>query len=223
LAAVDNMMDPAGLVAQAPGGRLELEGRGNAVRSSSCSAITASARWTVASGRGRCLSWAAGLDAVARDCGERLGAIIGRPCATKTTGRPDGPGAGATFVTRWGRFSVPGRGGSSSGRWRRTGGTCTPRSTRQGNRGAIPDPAAGAAIHARADEDRRAVHAREGSFAGWFRLIAALVPTPRVLVWDGGARSAGAGPGGQSCLGFRVSPVAGHFLAPGSPGAEVGI
>ena len=75
-------------------------------------------------------------------------------CATKTTGRSGGPGAGATCVTRWGRFSVPGRGGSSSGRWRRTGGgTCTPGSTRP-PAGAAPDPAAGAAIHARADEDR---------------------------------------------------------------------
>ena len=56
-------------------------------------------------------------------------------CMTKTTGRSNGPGAGATFVTRWGRFSVPSRGGSSSGRWRRTGGgTCTPRSTRPGYR-----------------------------------------------------------------------------------------
>ena len=61
-------------------------------------------------------------------------------CARKTTGRSDGPGAGATCVARWGRFSAPGRGGSSSGRWRRTGdGTCTPRSARPGCRcGARP-------------------------------------------------------------------------------------
>jgi hypothetical protein len=38
-------------------------------------------------------------------------------------------------LTRWGRFSVPGRGRSSSGRWWRTGGgTCTPGSTRPGYR-----------------------------------------------------------------------------------------
>ena len=56
-------------------------------------------------------------------------------CATKTTGRSHGPGAGATCVTRWGRFSAPGRDGSSSGRWRQTGGgTCTPGSTRPGCR-----------------------------------------------------------------------------------------
>ena len=56
-------------------------------------------------------------------------------CAAKMTGRSDGPGAGVTCVTRWGRFSVPGRSGSSSGCWRRPGGgTCTPGSTRPGYR-----------------------------------------------------------------------------------------
>ena len=56
-------------------------------------------------------------------------------CGTKTTGRSDGPGAGATCAARWGRFWVPGRDGSSSGRWQRTGGgTCTPGSTRPGYR-----------------------------------------------------------------------------------------
>ena len=78
---------------------------------------------------------AAGLDAVARDCAERLGAIIARPPRTKTTGRSNGPGAGAACVTRSGRSSAPGRDGSSNGRWRQTGaGTCTPGSTRPGCR-----------------------------------------------------------------------------------------
>ena len=55
--------------------------------------------------------------------------------ATRTTGRSHGSGVGAVSVTRSGRSSAPGRGGSSSGHWRRTdAGTCTPRSTRPGCR-----------------------------------------------------------------------------------------
>jgi len=35
-------------------------------------------------------------------------------------------------------------------------------------------------------------------YAGWWQLIAALGAVPRVLVWDGEARSAGGGPGSRS-------------------------
>jgi hypothetical protein len=73
----------------------------------------------------------AGLDVVVRDCAERLSVIIARPLRDEDDWAIAWTGCGCDLAARWGRFSVPGRGGSSSGRWRPTGcGTCTPGSTR---------------------------------------------------------------------------------------------
>ena len=78
---------------------------------------------------------AAELDVVARDCGERLGAIIARPLRGEDDWSIGWTGCGCDLCARWGRFWVPGRGGSSSGRWRQPGAdTCIPRSTRPGCR-----------------------------------------------------------------------------------------
>src|SRR6266568_5416270 len=74
---------------------------------------------------------AAGLDVVARDCGQRLGAVIARPLRDEDDWSIEWTGCGCDLCGTLGRFSVPGRSGSSSGHWRQTdGGTCTPRSTR---------------------------------------------------------------------------------------------
>ncbi|MGO9219203.1 MAG: hypothetical protein ACLP5E_15790 [Streptosporangiaceae bacterium] len=74
---------------------------------------------------------AAGLDVVARDCGQRLGAVIARPLREEDDWSVEWTGCGCDLCDTLGRFSVPGRSGSSSGHWRRTdGGTSTPRSTR---------------------------------------------------------------------------------------------
>lgn len=71
---------------------------------------------------------AVGLGAVARECGDRLGALARR--ALRMTGRWRGPGAAVSCAAPGVRFSAPGRGGRWSGRWRRTdGGTCTAGST----------------------------------------------------------------------------------------------
>ena len=76
---------------------------------------------------------AVGLDAVARDCAERLGAIIARPPRDEDDWSIVWTGCGCGHCDTLGTFLAPGRGGSSNGRWRRTdAGTSTPRSTRPG-------------------------------------------------------------------------------------------
>ena len=104
---------------------------------------------------------AAGLDTVARDCAERLGTIIARPLRDEDDWSIEWTGCGCDLCDTLGTFL-----GSRSQRifeWplatRRTPARAHP--DRLGRAaGAAPDPAAGAAIHSGADENRRAVHAR---------------------------------------------------------------
>jgi hypothetical protein len=78
---------------------------------------------------------AAGLDVVARDCRERLSVIIARPLRGEDDWTIGWTGCGCDLCGTPGTFLVPGRGGSSSGRWRPMGGgTRPPGSTRPGYR-----------------------------------------------------------------------------------------
>ena len=109
---------------------------------------------------------AAGLDAVARDCAERLGAIIARPPRDEDDWSIAWTGCGCGLCDTLGTFL-----GSRSRRvfeWPLATGR-TPARAHPGRlgraAGAAPDPAAGASVHAGADQDRRAVHARLGRAA----------------------------------------------------------
>ena len=109
---------------------------------------------------------AAGLDVVAQDCGERLGAIIARPLRDEDDWSIGWTGCGCGLCDSVGgvsRFPVAADLRVAAGHGRAAARAHPDRLGRPTS--AAPDPAAGAAIHARTDEDRRAVHAREGHAA----------------------------------------------------------
>ena len=103
---------------------------------------------------------AAGLDVVARDCGQRLGAIIARPLRDEDDWSIGWTGGGYGLCGTVGTFlgyrsrRIFERRLATAWRHIHTRIDSAGLSVRHG------PPAAGTAIHARADEDRRAVHAR---------------------------------------------------------------
>ncbi|MGQ0840720.1 2OG-Fe(II) oxygenase [Actinokineospora sp.] len=104
---------------------------------------------------------AAGLGAVARDCAERLGAIIARPLRDEDDWSIEWTGCGCGLCDTLGTFL-----GSRSRQifaWplAARAQTCARPDRLGGAAGATPDQAAGAAIHSGADEDRRAAHSRD--------------------------------------------------------------
>ena len=108
---------------------------------------------------------AGGLDAVARDCAKRLGAIIARPLRDEDDWSIAWTGCGCHLCDALGTFlgSQSRRLGVAAGQGRAAARAHPDRLGRA--TGAAQDPAAGAALHARTDEDRRAVHAPEGRAA----------------------------------------------------------
>ena len=106
---------------------------------------------------------AAGLDVVARDCAQRLGAIIARPLRGEDDWSIGWTGCGCDLCGTLGTFlgfPVATDLRVAAGDRRAAARAHPDRLGRAA--GAAPDPAAGTAVHARADEDRRTVRTREG-------------------------------------------------------------